>query len=102
MNCISIASEHWAKVREIEVTMSQKQPSGGGSKDGNNDDNDSSRPLKKKRKRTKKAKDPTAEKGLAATATKEVKAPATTAPGGTQKPPAPQYCFCCGKTDHTV
>merc|ERR1712240_834320 len=82
MNCITIASEHWAKVREIEATMSQKQPGGGGSKDGNNDNNDSSRPPKKKRKRNKKLRDPTAEEGLAATttATKEVKAPAATAP----------------------
>ena len=61
MNCITIASEHWAKVREVEATMSQRQPGGGGSKDGNNDTNDSTRPPKKKRRRTKKAKDPTAE-----------------------------------------
>ena len=60
MKCITIASEHWAKVREIEATMSQKQPGGGGSKDGNNDNNDPSRPPKKKRKRTKKGRDPTA------------------------------------------
>ena len=49
MNCISITSKHWGKVREIEATMSQKQPSGGGSKDGNNDNNDSSRPLQKEK-----------------------------------------------------
>ena len=101
INHISIASEHWAKVREIKVTMLQKQPNGGGSKDGNNDINDPSRPPKKKRKRNKKSKDPTAEEGLAATATattaKEVKAPAATAPSGVQKPPAPQYCFAAAR-----
>ena len=84
--------------------MAQKQPNGRGSKDTKNDDNDPSRPPKKKRKRNKKSKDPTAEEGLAATATatKEVKAPAATAPSGTQKPPAPQYCFRCGENDHTI
>merc|ERR1712112_337746 len=44
INCISIASEHWAKVREIEATISGKQPNGGGSKDGNTDNTDPSRP----------------------------------------------------------
>ena len=106
INCISIASEHWAKVREIEATISGKQPSGGGSKDGNNDNNDPSRPPKKKRKRTKKTKDPIAKEGLATTATatttKKAKAPTATAPAGVQKPPAPQYCFRCCKNDHTV
>ena len=56
----------------------------------------------KKRRRTKKAKDPTAEEGLPATSTKQTKAPATTTPSGSQKPPAPQYCFRCGESDHTV
>ena len=82
--------------------MSQRQTSGGGLKDGNNDANYSTRPPKEKRKRTKKAKDPTAEEDLAATATKDAKAPATIAPNGSKKPSAPQYCFRCGKSDHTV
>ena len=105
INCISIASEHWAKVREIEATISGKQPSGGGSKDGNTDNTDPSRPPKKKRKRNKKLKDSNPEEGVAATVTtttKEVKAPTATAPAGGQKPPTPQYCFCCGESDHTV
>ena len=58
INCISITSEHWAKVREIEATISRKQPSGGGSKEGNTDNTDPSRPPKKKRKRNKKPKIP--------------------------------------------
>ena len=104
MNCISIASEHWSKVREIEATISGKQPSGGGAKDGNTDNTDSSRPPKKKRKRNKKPKDSNPEEGVAATVTttKEVKAPMATAPAGGQKPPAPQYCFRCSESYHTV
>ena len=39
---------------------------------------------------------------MAATATKEAKVPATTAPSGTQKPSAPQYCFRCSETDHKM
>ena len=104
MNCITIASEHWSKVREIEATISGKQPNGGGAKDGNTDNADSTRPPKKKRKRNKKPKDANPEDGVAAavTTTKEVKAPTATAPAGGQKPPAPQYCFRCGESDHTV
>merc|ERR1712240_660474 len=105
MNCIFIASEHWSKVREIEATISGKQPNGGAAKDGNTDN---TRPPKKKRKRNKKPKDANPEDGVAAavTTTREVKPPAATAPApvaaGGQRPPAPQYCFRCGETDHTA
>ena len=91
MNCITIASEHWSKVREIKATISGKQSNGGGAKDGNTDNADSTRPPKKKRKRNKKPKDANPEDGVAAavTTTKEVKAPTATAPAGGQKPPSP-------------
>ena len=39
---------------------------------------------------------------MAAAATKDTKAPPPSAPKDTQRPPAPQYCFCCGNLDHTV
>ena len=49
MNCITVASEHWSKVREVEMTMGQKQGGGGGIKDNGNDNaNDPTRPPKKK------------------------------------------------------
>ena len=106
MNCISIASEHWSKVREIEAMISGKQPNGGGAKDGNTDNVDPTRPPKKKRKRNKKPKDASPEDRVAAavTTTKEVKPPSATAPApaGGQRPPAPQYCCRCGETNHTV
>ena len=91
MNCITIASEHWSKVREIKATISGKQSNGGGAKDSNTDNADSTRPPKKKRKRNKKPKDANPEDGVATavTTTKEVKAPTATAPAGGQKPPAP-------------
>merc|ERR1711873_369068 len=87
INCITIASKHWSKVREIEATISGKQPNGGGAKDGNTDNADSTRPPKKKRKRNKKPKDANPKDGGAATVTtKEVRAPTATAPAGGQKP----------------
>ena len=107
MNCIPIASDHWSKVREVEATISGKQSNGGGTKDGNTDNVDSTRPPKKKRKRNKK-KDTTPQDSVAAavTTTSEVKPPTATAPAlvaaGGQRPPAPQYCFKCGETDHTA
>ena len=59
MNCITIASERLSKVREVEMTMGQKQGGDGGStKDNSNDNaNDPTRPPKKRRRRNKKAKD---------------------------------------------
>ena len=109
MNCITIGLAHWSKVRETQATISGKQPNGGGTQNGNNDNVDPTRPPKKKRKRNKKKNDVNPEDGVAATVTtgkNEVKPPAATAPApvaaGGQRPPAPQYCFRCGESDHTV
>ena len=73
-------------MREIEATISGKQPNGSGTKDGNTDNADSTRPPKKKRKRNKKPKDANPEDGVAAAVTtKEVKVPTLTTPAGGQR-----------------
>ena len=54
MNCITVASDHWSKVREVELTIGQKQGGGGGTKNTNKNTNDYSKPPKKRCRRNKK------------------------------------------------
>ena len=100
-NCIHVALDHWAKVRETELTIGPKQNNGGGTKTTTEPPSDSTQP-KKRRRKNKKSKDTKQDSdGIAAAATKD-KAPPPATPKDPQKPPTPQYCFRCGEEDHMV
>ena len=70
-NCIHVALDHWAKVRETELTIGPKQNNGGGTKTTNETPTDSTQPRKRRRK-NKKSKDTKQDThSVAAAATKD-------------------------------
>ena len=86
MNCITIALDHWSKVREVELTIGPKQGGGGGAKTTNEPPTDPANPPKKRRRKNKKGKDTKPETDGIAAAAKDSKAPPT-APKDPQKSP---------------